>query len=140
MADCCEKKPTTANAVASVVAATVTKSGASSKSGLLVGGGLVAGLLASVCCVGPLILTILGVSGAAVLTKFEFLRWPMIGAVAILFGVAGRNLYRKRNACQPGELCADPKTWRKLAIGYWLGLVVALGAVTSPYWVNWFVD
>jgi mercuric ion transport protein len=96
---------------------------------------LLAGLAASVCCIGPLVLTLLGVSGAAALAKLDVIRWPMIGAVAVLFALAGRSLYRKRNSCEPGSLCADPKKWRQMAMAYWLGLAAAGLAITSPYWI-----
>jgi mercuric ion transport protein len=105
------------------------------KSAWLVGGGIIASLIASLCCVGPLVLTILGVSGAAVLSKFEAIRTPMIGLVLVLFGVAGFALYRKRNSCEPGSICADPKKFRKMVVFYWLGLLVAILGITSPSWV-----
>ena len=107
------------------------------KSGLLVGGGIVASIIASVCCIGPLILTILGISGAAALAKFDVIRIPMIILVLALFGVAGFALYRKRNSCEPGSICADPKKYRKMVVFYWLGLVVAVLGITSPQWVAW---
>ncbi|MGE4234689.1 MAG: mercuric transporter MerT family protein [Bacteriovoracia bacterium] len=105
------------------------------KSGWLVGGGILASIIASLCCVGPLILTILGVSGAAALSKFETLRVPMILLVLLFFGVTGFVLFRKRNSCEPGSICADPKKFRKMVIFYWLGLVIALIGITSPQWV-----
>lgn len=105
------------------------------KSGWLVGGGIFASILASLCCVGPLVLTILGVSGAAALSKFETIRAPMILLVLLLFGVAGVVLFRKRNSCEPGSICADPKKFRKMVIFYWLGLTIALIVITSPQWV-----
>lgn len=49
------------------------------KSGWFVGGGIVASIIASLCCIGPLILTVLGVSGAAALAKFDVIRIPMRG-------------------------------------------------------------
>ena len=107
------------------------------KSGWFVGGGIIASIIASLCCVGPLILTILGVSGAAALSKFEALRVPMIFLVIVLFGIAGFVLYRKRNSCEPGSICADPKKFRRMAIFYWIGLVIALLGITSPQWVAW---
>lgn len=110
------------------------------KSGLMIGGGVVAAFAASICCIGPLALTLLGISGAAVLAKFEIIRGPMIVAVALLFAVAGYSLYRKRNACEPGSLCANPKKWRQLAIAYWLGLSIAVVVISSTYWIIWFVN
>ncbi len=107
------------------------------KSGWMVGGGVLAALMASVCCIGPLILTLLGVSGAAVLARLEFLRIPMILLVAALFAVAGISLFRKRGSCEPGSLCADPKRFRRMVIAYWLGLALAALAITSTEWIAW---
>ena len=107
------------------------------KSGLLVGSGIVAAIIASLCCIGPLILTILGISGAAALAKFEVIRVPMIILVLLVFGIAGFSLYRKRNSCESGSVCADPKKYRKMALFYWIGLVIAFFAITSPQWFAW---
>ncbi|MCB0347670.1 MAG: mercury transporter MerT [Bdellovibrionales bacterium] len=107
------------------------------KSGWLVGGGVLASIIASLCCVGPLILTVLGVSGAAVLSKFETLRVPMILLAFVFFGLAGFVLYRKRNSCEPGSICADPKKFREMVIFYWIGLIIALLGITSSQWVAW---
>ena len=106
------------------------------KSGWLVGGGILASMIASLCCVGPLILTLLGVTGAAALSKFEKLRVPMILLVFLLFGVAGVVLFRKRKSCDPGSICADPKKFRKMVIFYWLGLMIAALGITSPQWIT----
>lgn len=108
-----------------------------SKTGLLVSGGVVASMIASICCIGPLILTILGISGGAVLAKLEVVRIPMMISVLVLFSVAGFSLYRKRNRCEPGSVCANPKKYRKMVVFYWLGLVVAVLEITSPRWVTW---
>jgi mercuric ion transport protein len=110
------------------------------RSSFLIGGGIVASFLASLCCIGPLILTFLGVSGAAVLSKVEAIRWPMILVVLALFSLAGMELYRKRNSCDPGSLCADPKKWKVLVVFYWVGLITAILAITSPYWVGWIFN
>ncbi|PIS11087.1 MAG: mercury transporter [Bdellovibrio sp. CG10_big_fil_rev_8_21_14_0_10_47_8] len=107
------------------------------KSGWLVGGGLLAAIISSLCCIGPLILTVLGVSGAAALSKFETIRVPMIIVVFVLFGIAGFALYRKRNSCAPDSICADPKKYRQMVLIYWAGLATALLGITSPQWVPW---
>jgi len=110
------------------------------KSGWLIAGGVLAALVASICCVGPLILTILGISGAAVLAKFEFLRMPMLLVVGLAFGIAGYSLFKKRNSCEPGSICADPKKFRLLIILYIIGLVVALALASSPTWLVWMFN
>ena len=107
------------------------------KSNWFVGGGIFAALVASLCCVGPLLLTLMGVTGAAVLAKFEFLRIPMVIVVAVLFGVAGYSLFKKKEACEPGSICADPQKYKKMVTAYWIGLVIAVVALTSPNWIAW---
>ncbi|MGE3975907.1 MAG: mercuric transporter MerT family protein [Bdellovibrionales bacterium] len=108
------------------------------KSSWLIGGGILASITASLCCVGPLILTVVGISGGAALAKLDVLRIPMIILVAAIFGFAGFTLYRKRNSCEPGSICADPKKFKKMIVFYWLGLFVALLGITSPQWIVWF--
>lgn len=108
------------------------------KSGWLVSGGILASIIASLCCVGPLILTILGVSGAAALSRFGALRVPMILLVLGFFGTAGFALYRKKKSCEPGSICADPRKFRKMIIFYWVGLAIALLGIASPQWIAWF--
>jgi mercuric ion transport protein len=111
-----------------------------SKSGIFIGSGVAAGIVASICCVGPLVLTLLGVSGAAALTQLDILRWPMIIAVIALFSISGVSLYRKRRSCESGSLCGDPKKFRKMITAYWIGLAIAIVGITSPNWVVWIFD
>jgi mercuric ion transport protein len=107
------------------------------KAPAMIGGGIIAAMVASLCCVGPVILTLLGVSGAAALSKLDFLRLPMIIVVVIIFVIAGISLFKKKSSCAPGSLCADPHKYRMMVIAYWLGLIVAIAGITSPYWINW---
>lgn len=108
------------------------------KTGLFIGTGVIAGLLASLCCIGPLVLTILGVSGAAFLAKFDIVRTPLIFLVLGSFSFAGYSLYKKRQECESNSICADPKKYRKMIIAYWIGLVVAILGLISPYIIVWF--
>ena len=59
-------------------------------------GGLLAGLLASACCVGPLALVMVGVSGAWIsnLTLLEPYRWIFIGVALVFMTLAWRRIYR----------------------------------------------
>jgi len=80
-------------------------------SGALFVGGLAA-LLASACCLGPLVLVALGLSGAWIgnLTLLEPYRpFFVAGALVALF-FAGRRIFRPAKACQPGDVCALPRT------------------------------
>lgn len=98
------------------------------KSGLgaLFTGGLAA-VLASTCCLGPLVSITLGFSGAwiANLTALEPYR-PLFIALAVgaLF-LAWRRLWRPAAVCAPGRVCAVPRLHRAYRILFWLaaGLV-----------------
>lgn len=99
--------------------------------GALVTGGLAA-ILASTCCLGPLVLVGLGFSGAWIgnLTVLEPYRPVFIGAALVAMFFAYRRIYRPVQACRPGEFCAIPqvRTTYKLIFGVVVALVlVALG-------------
>ena len=110
------------------------------KSGYLIGGGILGSLVASLCCIGPLVFTILGVSGAASLAQLEVIRIPVTIIVLGIFAFTGYLLRQKRKKCEPGSLCADPKKYRLMVIFYFVGLAIAIAALTSPYWVVWIFD
>lgn len=75
--------------------------------GPLAAGG-VAALFASACCLGPLVLVTLGVSGAWIsnLTALEPYRPLFIGAALVAMFFAWRRIYRPVEQCEPGEVCA----------------------------------
>ena len=78
--------------------------------GALFAGGLAA-ILASACCLGPLVLIALGFSGAWIgnLTVLEPYRPIFIGAALVALFFAWRRIYRPAQACKPGEVCAIPQ-------------------------------
>jgi mercuric ion transport protein len=78
--------------------------------GALAAGGLAA-ILASACCLGPLVLVTIGVSGAwiANLSLLEPYRPIFIGVALVALFFAGRRIFRPVEACKPGEVCAIPQ-------------------------------
>jgi mercuric ion transport protein len=98
-------------------------------------GGLAA-VLASICCLGPLVLVAIGISGAWIgnLTVLEPYRPIFIGTALVALFFAYRRIFRPAQACKPGEVCAVPqvvKTAQKIIF-----LIVAAltgGAVVFPY-------
>lgn len=108
-------------------------------SGALFVGGLAA-ILASTCCLGPLVLVALGVSGAWIgnLTRLEPYRpFFIVGSLIALF-FAGRQIFRPAQACQPGEVCAVPRTRRIYKIVFGIVSVLVLIALVFPYVVKFF--
>lgn len=108
-------------------------------SGALVVGGLAA-ILASTCCLGPLVLVALGLSGAWIgnLTLLEPYRpFFIVGALVALF-FAGRRIFRPEHDCQPGEVCAVPRTRRIYKIVFGIVSALVLIALVYPYVAKFF--
>ncbi len=102
--------------------------------------GAVAAILASTCCLGPLVLVALGLSGAWIgnLTLLEPYRpFFIAGAVLALFFAGGR-IFRPPHDCQPGELCAVPRTRRIYKIVFGIVSVFVLVVLIFPYVAKFF--
>lgn len=102
-------------------------------------GGLLAGIAASACCVGPLVLLLLGFSGAWLgnLSALEPYRPAFIGIAFVALLIAYQRIYRPKlkQSCGQGETCAKPQT-NKLYKWLFIGvLVVVLTSIVSPYLV-----
>lgn len=100
-------------------------------------GSLIAGTLAaigaSVCCVGPLVLLMLGVGGAWIgnLTALEPYR-PIFSALTLLFfTIAFWNLYFTKRVCTVDE-CADDLALRRQRRIFWLVAVPVALLLTFP--------
>lgn len=105
----------------------------------LVAGGLAA-ILASTCCLGPLILVALGFSGAWIgnLTTLEPYR-PIFLAVslgALVF--AGLRIFRPARACKPGEVCATSKARKAYKVLFGVVAALVLIALAFPYVLPFF--
>ena len=107
---------------------------ANSGRGALVAGGLAA-LLASTCCLGPLVLVALGVSGAWIgnLTALEPYRPLFLGAALIALFLAYRRIFRPAQDCRPGEVCAVPQVRRAYQVVFWIVAALVIVALAFPY-------
>jgi mercuric ion transport protein len=110
----------------------------SGRTALLAGG--VAAVLASTCCLGPLLLVTLGVSGAWIgnLARLEPYRplFIVIAVVALFF--AWRNIFRPVQTCHPDEVCAVPQTRRLYRFLFWISATLTLLALVYPYLAKYF--
>ena len=102
--------------------------------GALAVGGLAA-ILASTCCLGPLVLITLGLSGAWIgnLTVLEPYRPLFIGVALAAMFFAWRRVYRPAAACAPGEVCAVPRVRTAYKVLFWIVAALILLALTFPY-------
>lgn len=97
-------------------------------------GGLAA-ILASTCCLGPLVLVMLGVSGAWIgnLTRLEPYRPFFLGAALIALFFAWRRIFRPTHACEPRELCAIARIRTTYKVIFWCVATLVLIALGFPY-------
>lgn len=107
--------------------------------GALVAGG-VAAILASACCLGPLVLLSLGIGGAwiANLTALEPYRPVFIGLALIALYFAGRRIFRPAAHCKPGEVCAVPQVRIAYKLMFWVIAALVLVGLAFPYIAPWF--
>lgn len=106
---------------------------AGGRGALFVGG--LAAILASTCCLGPLVLLMLGISGAwiASLTALEPYRPIFITVAAAALFVSYRPIFRPAAACRPGEVCAVPSVRATYKALFGLVVVLLLIAVGYPW-------
>lgn len=103
------------------------------RSALFTGG--FAAILASTCCLGPLVLITLGFSGAWIgnLMALEPYRILFIGAALVALLSAWRRIYSQEAECKPGEVCALPQIKRTYRIFFWAVASLVLVALIFPY-------
>lgn len=120
----------------------VSPVGASSgdRSGLLLGGALASGFLASACCLGPVLFAVLGIGGAGFLLKFEPYR-PLFTVLTLALLAAGFYFaYRKPKAVGAtgapdldGCGCEMPRANRTGRVLLWVAATVIGFFLAFPY-------
>lgn len=100
-------------------------------------GAILSAFIASACCVGPLVLALLGLGGGALLVKFEPYR-PIFTAVTLVLLGAGFWLqYRKPKAvsASDGDACGcpAPRANRAGRVMLWVATVLVVGFLAFPY-------
>jgi mercuric ion transport protein len=101
-------------------------------------GSVVSGILASACCIGPLVFALLGVSGAAIAQSFEPFRPYLLAVTYALLCGAFYFTYRPRQAaCGPRGACEMPRTNRAGKIMLWTAAVIVVLATTFPWYAEY---
>jgi mercuric ion transport protein len=115
-----------------------TESPGAGRSALLTGA--LAAILASTCCLGPLVLITLGVSGAWIsnLTLLEPYRPIFIAAAVVALFFAYRRIWRARAACEPGQVCALPQVNRSYKALFGVVVALLIIALGFPLVAPWF--
>lgn len=104
-------------------------------------GGVVGAILASTCCIVPLVLLTLGVSGAWIgnLTALQPFK-PYFAAVALIFvGLGFRQVYFRPAAdCAERAHCRRPRSSVIVKSALWLATLLVAAALTVNWWAPLF--
>jgi mercuric ion transport protein len=107
------------------------------KTRLLLGAGLITAIAATLCCIAPLILFLLGITGAwmANLNALEPYRPYFLIASAIFVTIGLWRVYMKPRApdCKPGTLCAMPESGRVNKIMLWITVAIIALVLLYPF-------
>ena len=104
----------------------------SERHGLLATGGLVGAVLAASCCIAPLALLTLGVSGAWIGNLTALAPYQPIFLVAT-FGFLGAGFWKiyskPKVACEDGSYCASPTSDRVVKTALWVATTLVMAAI-----------
>jgi len=98
--------------------------------------GLMAGITASACCAGPLILLTLGISGSWIgnISALEPFR-PLFILVAVVFlGLAYRKIFMQPKPCDTGAACATQQGKQSQQIIFWVTTLIVLLSISFPWY------
>jgi copper chaperone CopZ len=101
----------------------------------ILGGAVLAGFLASLCCIGPLLFVALGVSAFGAAGVFESARPYLMGGAVLMLAVAFYLIYFKRSeaACGPDGTCTARSPSRANRLGLWIASLAVLAFALTPY-------
>ena len=98
--------------------------------------GLLAGITASICCAGPLVLLMLGISGSWIsnLSALEPYRPIFIGVAIVFLWLAYRKIYRKQKSCSTNAVCAAQQNQRAQRILFWVIAILIALSISFPWY------
>lgn len=101
----------------------------------LAAGGFVASLLASSCCILPLVLVSLGLGGTwlSYLTALSPYQPYFLGTAALSIGIGLWRVYHSPNECLPGSFCARPASGQMTKLALWIGASLVAAAAAADF-------
>lgn len=106
-----------------------------------IAGASIAAIGASICCVVPLALVLLGISGAWIGNLIALDPWRpwFTAATLLLLGLAFWSLYGPSTRCRTDGECSEPRLLKRRRRWLWLAAVVIGLLLLFPYYVVWFL-
>ena len=97
-------------------------------------GSVVSAIVASLCCIGPVAVVLIGVGSIGAFSVFETYRPYLIGFTVIMLGLAFYLTYRKREViCEDGSCKVERAgKWNKISV--WGATFLAAVAIAFPYY------
>lgn len=109
-------------------------------SGIAAGGAALASAAASVCCLGPIAIAVLGVEGAILAAGIKPYRTPLLagslGLLALAFWGAYRRPTAGRREPTDGAPACRPDARRTTRVVLWIAAAFWVGAVFVQFLVN----
>ncbi len=103
------------------------------KNKYLTSGSVIAAILASICCIGPVVLVGIGVGSLAFFSQFNALRPYFIIGSLLLLVPAFYFAYRKREVkCEDGS-CKIESAGKWNQISVWIAAIFVAGFIAFPY-------
>ena len=123
--------------------AVASVNGLARRQGVAAAGGVLGAIAASSCCILPLVLFSVGLSGAwignmAALSPYQ----PIFAAIALGFlGYGYWLVYRRpKVACPDGEACARPVSSKLVRVALWSATILVAAALAFPYTAPFLLD
>lgn len=107
----------------------------------IVMGSIAAAVAASACCLGPVVLSLVGAGAlGAAAVRLEPLRPVFLAFTGVLLLGGFYFTYRPPSgaACGPDGSC-PPASSRKARTVLWIATGIVILLVTFPYYVNWLI-
>ncbi len=107
--------------------------GQGTKAAVALTGAVSGALLSAACCLGPLVLALLGLGGAGMALALEPYRpWFLTGTV-LLLGAGFYHTYRQQGQeCGEGQSCQLPRSHQLGRILLWIATIVVIATATFP--------
>jgi len=124
-------------------AAAEADSNESRRAGLIATGGVLGAIAASSCCIVPLVLFSLGISGAWIGNLTALAPYQPV-FVVITLGFLGYGYYlvywKPKKACAEGTACARPLPNNIMKIALWAATALVAAAIAFPYVAPWLLE
>ena len=110
------------------------------KRSLAATGSVIGAVLASSCCIGPLVLITLGASGVWIgnLTALKAYQPLFVGLTVAFLGYGFWRVYGTSNQACDDESCATPRSDRIVKVTLWTATVLVIAALTTDLWAPLF--